>query len=146
MISEYDKLYSLLENLIITNHPETEAEPVTEEEVPVEERPHQTVVDRVVFDPLPAAGARPSDRQLEREREQQRLQQQVPLDDASRRRRPSCLACRRPLTLLRGRLKSSSGSCKRPQRRQRASKLKLLPLRQSSRRRLLPPQGRQYGN
>ena len=79
--------------------------------------------------------------QLEREREQQRLQQQVPLDDASRRRRPSCLACRRPLTLLRGRLKSSSGSCKRPQQRQRASKLKLLPLRQSSRRRLLPPQG-----
>lgn len=29
MSSEYDKLYSLLENLIITNHPETEAEPVS---------------------------------------------------------------------------------------------------------------------
>lgn len=29
MISEYDKLYSLLENLIITHHPETSIEPVS---------------------------------------------------------------------------------------------------------------------
>ena len=29
MSSEYDKLYSLLENLIITHHPETSTEPVS---------------------------------------------------------------------------------------------------------------------